>query len=196
MDSIIKKLVGDLVKGAAQAEGFVRGSRMRVDLGGDLVGQKFASELREKLSFFTMSDPAQVAQRLVHGTGPVIGAAKQGPPPIPAAAKKGPPPIPVAAKAAHDAGIKAAAERFGIKEAFLPALLAAAGPMLARAGLGRLAAGAGGKMLGGIAGKIAPRVAGGMGGAMFDHAAGAAGGMLGQRLMPQQQQPQPMGPMG
>jgi hypothetical protein len=90
--------------------------------------------------------------------------------------------------AAHEAGAKAAAARFGIKEAFLGALVGSvAGPALARAGMGRLAAGAGGKMLGGMAGKIMPRIAGGMGGAAFDQVAGAAGGALGQHM----QQPQP-----
>lgn len=88
----------------------------------------------------------------------------------------------------YDAGANAALERLSIKEAFLPMLGAIAGPALARMGLGRLAAGAGGKMLGGIAGKVAPRVAGGLGGAAFDQAAGMAGGALGQRLQPQQPQ--------
>lgn len=295
MDSIIQKLVGDLVKGAAQAEGFIRGSRMQVDLGGDLVGQKVANHAglgslagglvlpglgapigaalgadegqrgqaaigsilgglggsaagglggaglgaligalagkpgigaalgggaggalggiggmmygaqrggekesiidklsSMKLGFFSMSNPAQVAQQLVHGAGPAIGGPKKGPPPVPAAAKKGPPPIPASAKAAFDNGAKSAAERFGIKEAFLPLLGAIAGPMLARAGVGALARGAGGRMLGGLAGKVAPRIAGGLGGAAFDQAASAAGGALGNKMMPQQ----PQGMMG
>lgn len=82
----------------------------------------------------------------------------------------------------YDAGIKAAADAFGVKEAFLPMLGAIAGPALARFGLGRLAAGAGGRMLGGLASKVAPRIAGGLGGMAFDQAAGMAGGALGQHM--------------
>lgn len=91
----------------------------------------------------------------------------------------------------HAAGVKDAAARFGIKEAFLPMLGAIAGPMLARAGAGALARGAGGAMLGRAAGAIAPRIAGGVGGQIFDQAASMGGQALGQKL--QRPQPPPMG---
>lgn len=88
------------------------------------------------------------------------------------------------------AGAKAAAAQLGIKEAFLPALLSIAGPMLARAGVGAAARGAAGSAIGGMAGKIAPRIAGGMGGMAFDAAASMGGGALGQKM---QRPPQPQG---
>lgn len=102
-------------------------------------------------------------------------------------------------------GARAAAATFGVKEAFLPALLSlagsVAGPALARMGLGRLAAGAGGKMLGGLAGKVMPQIGGGLGRLGFDSLAGSVGGALGNRLggggQPGQQPYNPaMGAMG
>lgn len=95
-------------------------------------------------------------------------------------------------------GVKAAAAAFGIKEAFLPALLPLAGSLLGgtalRAGAGALARGAGGKALGGMAGKILPKMTGGIGGAATDMVGSMAGGAMGQKLapQPQQQQQQPM----
>lgn len=91
--------------------------------------------------------------------------------------------------AARDEGAKTAAARFGVKEAILPLLGSIAGPMLARAGVGALAKGAGGSALGGMAGKVLPRIGGGMGGMAFDAATSMAGGALGNKLQPQ-------GPMG
>jgi hypothetical protein len=95
-------------------------------------------------------------------------------------------------------GVKAAAAAFGVKEAFLPALAAAlpmVGSMLggtaARAGVGALARGAGGKMLGGMAGKILPKMTGGIGGAATDMIGSMEGGAIGNKLAPQQQQQQP-----
>lgn len=80
-------------------------------------------------------------------------------------------------------GMRTAAARFGVKEAFLgPLLGSVAGPMLARAGVGALARGAGGSALGGIAGKVLPRIGGGMGGMAFDAATSMAGGALGDKL--------------
>lgn len=91
---------------------------------------------------------------------------------------------------ARDEGIKAAATRFGVKEAFIgPLLGSVAGPALARAGVGALARGAGGSALGSMAGKVLPRIGGGMGGMAFDAATSMVGGALGNRLQPQ-------GPMG
>ncbi len=204
MDPFFEKFIADLVKGASASP--FTGTRPSVEVntvGGTykLAALDEVTAVMTKLGFFTMHDPAAVAQQLVHGSGPLgptagallpspmpgAGAAK--PPPLPAAAmRKGPPPIPAAAmKRAHDEGAHAALAAFGVKEAFLPMLGAIAGPMLARAGIGRLAAGAGGKMLGGIAGKVAPRIAGGMGGAAFDMAASSAGQNLGQRMQQPQQ---------
>ena len=88
---------------------------------------------------------------------------------------------------ARQDGAKAAADKFKIKEAFLGPLLglgaSVAAPSLARAGLGRLAGGAGGQMLKGLAGKIMPHIGGRLGGAAFDAATGMAGGALANRLM-------------
>lgn len=87
---------------------------------------------------------------------------------------------------AHDEGVKTAALRFGVKEAFLGSLIGSvAGPALARAGVGALARGAGGKALGGIASKALPRIGSGMGGMAFDAATSMAGGELGGKLQPQ-----------
>jgi hypothetical protein len=94
-------------------------------------------------------------------------------------------------------GVKAAATAFGVKEAFLGALLPMAGSMLGggalRKGVGALAGGAGGKALGGMAGKILPKMTGGMGGFATDAIGSMAGGALGQKLAPPQppQPPQP-----
>lgn len=86
---------------------------------------------------------------------------------------------------AYEQGTRAAAIRFGVKEAFLAPLLGSiAGPALARAGMGALARGAGGRALGGIAGKVLPRIGGGMGGMAFDAAASMAGSAMGDRLQP------------
>ena len=93
--------------------------------------------------------------------------------------------------AARDEGTRAAAARFGIKEAFIGPLLGSlAGPALARAGVGALARGAGGGALGTMAGKVLPRIGGGMGSMAFDAATSMAGGALGNKLQ------QPQGPMG
>lgn len=83
-------------------------------------------------------------------------------------------------------GVKSAATRFGVKEAFLGPLLGSiAGPVMARAGVGALARGAGGGALGSLAGKIMPHIGGGMGGAAFDAATSMAGSAIGNRLQPQ-----------
>lgn len=241
MDSIIQKLVGDLVKGAAQAEGFMRGSRMRVDLGGDLVGQKFANHaglggaLAGPIGAAIGADPGQglsaaggsllggaggafggglagggigmLLARLLGrdaiaggqlgsligtGVGGLAGSAYGG-----HKGGEGRSLVDKLSAAAVD-GVKAAAARFGVKEAFLPLLAAAgeiAGPALARAGLGSLAEGAGGKMLGGVAGKLMPHIGGGVGGAAFNQLTSAAGGALGQHMQRPQPQPHP-GMMG
>lgn len=92
--------------------------------------------------------------------------------------------------AARNEGVKAAAIRFNIKEAFIGPLLGSiAGPAMARAGVGALARGAGGNALSGMAGKVLPRIGGGMGGMAFDAASSMAGSALGDKL-------QPRGPMG
>ena len=90
-------------------------------------------------------------------------------------------------------GVKAATDTFRVKEAILPLLGAIAGPMLARAGVGALARGAGSKMLGGMAGRVAggagkllSKTKGGMGGAAFDMAGSMGGQMLGQGMSGQQ----------
>lgn len=91
---------------------------------------------------------------------------------------------------ARDEGVKAAAARFGIKEAFIAPLLGSiAGPALARAGVGALARGAGGPALGSLGSKVLPHISGGLGGGAFDAATSMAGGALGNKL-------QPPGPMG
>lgn len=83
------------------------------------------------------------------------------------------------------AGAKTAAARFGVREAFIGPLLGSiAGPMMARAGVGALARGVGGKALGGMAGKVLPRIGGGIGGMAFDAATSMAGGALGDKLQP------------
>lgn len=80
-------------------------------------------------------------------------------------------------------GVRSAAARFGVKEAFIAPLLGSiAGPMLARAGVGALARGVGGKALGGMAGSVLPKIGGGMGGMAFDAATSMAGGALGDKL--------------
>jgi len=88
------------------------------------------------------------------------------------------------------AGIKAAAATFQIKEAILPLIGSLLGGTALRAGAGALARGAGGKMLGGLAGKALPHMAGGIGGAATDMVGSMAGGAIGQKLMPQQRPPQ------
>lgn len=89
-------------------------------------------------------------------------------------------------------GVKAAAAAFQIKEAILPLVGALLGGTALRAGAGALARGVGGKALGGMAGKVLPKMTGGLGGAATDMVGSMAGGALGQKLMPQQQQQQPM----
>jgi hypothetical protein len=89
------------------------------------------------------------------------------------------------------AGAKAAADHFGVKEAFLGALLPMAGSVLggtaARAGLGMAAKRMGGGMMGNMAGKaLGFANKGGIHGAAFDQAASMAGGAIGNRLAPQQ----------
>lgn len=95
-------------------------------------------------------------------------------------------------------GVKAAAAAFGVKEAFLGALLPMAGSLLggtaARAGVGALARGAGGSAVSGMASKMLPKMTGGMGGMATDMLGSMAGGAVGQKLAPQPpQQPQPPG---
>jgi len=92
---------------------------------------------------------------------------------------------------AHRGGQKSAADRFGIKEAFLGPLLGSiAAPAAARAGLGALAGKAGTGAIGSMASKVLPHVGSGMGGMAFDAATSMAGGALGNKLE------RPMGPMG
>lgn len=95
--------------------------------------------------------------------------------------------------ALHD-GVKNATTRFGLKEAFLPVLLGLAGsvaaPMAARAGVGALAKGVGGKAMAGMASRVMPHVSGGIGGAAFDAATSAVGGSVGARLGEPRQAPQ------
>lgn len=84
---------------------------------------------------------------------------------------------------ARNEGVKSAMTRFGVKEAFIGPLLGSiAGPMMARAGVGALARGAGGKALGSMASKALPHIGGGMGGMAFDAATSMAGGALGDKL--------------
>ena len=79
--------------------------------------------------------------------------------------------------------MRAAATRFGVKEAFIGPLLGSiAGPLMARAGVGALARGVGGKALGGMASKALPRIGGGMGGMAFDAATSMASSALGDKL--------------
>jgi hypothetical protein len=87
-------------------------------------------------------------------------------------------------------GVKAACETLRIKEAFLPLIGSLLGGTALRAGAGALARGVGGKALGGLASKALPHMAGGIGGAATDMVGSMAGGALGQKLMPRQQQPQ------
>jgi len=91
-------------------------------------------------------------------------------------------------KAASD-GSAAALKAFGIKEAFLPLVGSLLGGTALRAGAGALARGAGGGRLAGMAGKVLPKMTGGIGGAATDMVGSMAGGAIGQKLMPQQQQP-------
>lgn len=223
---IAQKIIDDLIKGAAASEGFVRGSRMQVQigeaqghetklasiggalgggvlgggagaLGGGLAGAGTGALLGKLLHL----DPS-LAQELgtMLGMGGAaaggIGGAAAG-----AAAGQEPhhPSLMERIKGGglderYTKGAKAAATRFGIKEAFLGSLLPLAGSALGgmglRAGAGALAKGAGGKMLGGLASKALPHMAGGIGGAATDAIGGSLGGMLGQRLSPQRQ-PQP-----
>lgn len=89
----------------------------------------------------------------------------------------------------YAAGVEAATAKLGIKEAFLPLLGSLLGGTALRAGAGALARGAGGRMLGGLAGKALPHMAGGIGGAATDMIGSMAGGALGQKMQ-QPQQPQ------
>ncbi len=139
--------------------------------------------------------PAAAAASMLSGGGAAVRPKQPAsPPPLPQAALNrmhASSPFAAGPKLgqSYNDGMKAACSAFGVKEAFLPMLGAVAGPMLARAGMGALGRGVAGKTLGGIAGKVAPRIAGGLGGAAFDQAASMAGGALGQKMMPQQQQP-------
>jgi hypothetical protein len=82
-------------------------------------------------------------------------------------------------------GVKAAASAFGVKQASLGQLAGSiAGPMLAKAGLGALAKGAGGQALGAVAGKVLPKVTSGLGGMAFDQAASMGGSALAGHLAP------------
>lgn len=84
-------------------------------------------------------------------------------------------------------GVKTAGARFGIKEAFLPALLglgaSLAGPAAARWGLGRLAGGAAGQAVGGMASKLMGHGASGLGRMAFDTGAGMLAGGLANKAM-------------
>jgi hypothetical protein len=73
--------------------------------------------------------------------------------------------------AARDAGAKTAAARFGVKEAFLPALLGMAGS---------LAGGMGARALGG---KVAPALAKGIGGHAMEMGGQMAGGAMANHMM-------------
>lgn len=96
---------------------------------------------------------------------------------------------------AYANGATAAAAAFGVKEAFLPALLPLAGSLLGgtalRAGAGAVAKGAMGRGAAGLASKVVPKMTGGIGGAATDMAGSMVGGAIGNKLAPQpQQQPQ------
>ncbi len=244
MDQTMKNILDDLVKGAAQTEGFARGSRVAAHVVSEGREEKLANHAALGAGLGGILLPgigapigaaigADKGQGLAAAGGSLLGGigggaagalggggigallgALAGNPGAGAAlgagvggglgglggmlygAHRGGEKESLADKlsAATADGEKAAAERFGVKVAFLPMLGAIAGPMMARAGLGALARGAGGRMLGGMASKVMPGVAGGLGGAAFDQAASMAGGALGNKLT-QPMHPS-MGPMG
>lgn len=229
---ILQRFMKDLIKSAKETEGFIKGSRMTVEIGtvdktamdastmlsgipglgpalgglnasarsgnmghgvatgiGASLGQAAGGAADSALGGLTDSDKMQLIMSILGsaGGGMLGGAAGRG---LGEA---------VSHESGHDhikgaslQGVKTAAARFGVKEAFLGPLLSMAGPMLARAGVGAAAKGAMGSGLAGMAGKIAPRIAGGMGGMAFDAAASMGGGALGQKLTPQHQPPQGM----
>lgn len=165
-----------------------------------MIGSEKQSALGEKAAIFSMMAPKDAARQAMGKLAKKPAGAPLSPP---GWARKTPPPIPADAPRpvmklrgvkvarlnnAFTEGMQTAISAFR-KEAFLPLLGAIAGPALARAGLGRLAAGAGGKMLQGVAGKVAPRVAHGLGSGAFDMAGSIAGQTAGQKLTPQQPQP-------
>ena len=216
--SIVDKIIEDLIKGAQASEGFMRGSRVNVEvqrhgeeqklanhaglgaglgsllghtiplpgggiastaagaalgaepghrggaalgaLGGDLAGSIAGSVGGGALAELLHTNPTLLKQIL--GTaggaaGATLGANKMS-----------------ALDDACVAGVKAACERFGVKEAFLgaalPLLGSMAGPALARAGAARFAPG------------LAKAVSGGIGSHAFDMGASMLGGAMGQRM--------------
>jgi hypothetical protein len=266
-NDIMDKIIADLVKGAQESEGFMRGSRTKVEIGRDrghevklagyggmgggtgaLLGGKdergLLDRVRGKFSAHKNAHNyggvggafgpvgaaigADPGHRMSAAGGSLLGAmgggtlgtllgALEGPTgmalgaPLGALAgsiyggHRGGEPDPslldrakgAALEARYTDGVKAAAEAFGVKEAFLPALLPLAGSLLGgtalRAGAGALARGAGGKALGGLASKALPAMGKGIGGAATDMIGSMAGGAVGQKLAPQQQQqPQQM----
>ncbi len=139
MSDLMDRIIADLVEGARRSEGFIRGSRANVEVARENRGreEKLAAFNGEPLGvravkaaiFGTpgqpMMDPSVTAARLVHGTEPAIKKPMTAkPPPIPAAAMR---------KAAED-GALAALRTFGIKEAFIPALIAGARALAPMAG--------------------------------------------------------------
>ena len=188
MSDLMDRIIADLVEGARRSEGFIRGGRANVEVARENRGRetKLAAfddaPLGIKAAIFSMTDPSVAAARLVHGT--------EAPIKKPAASPAKPPPTPPLRKAAAD-GAAAAMATFQIKEAILPLVGALLGGTALRAGAGALARGVGGKTLGNIAGKALPKMTGGIGGAATDMVGSMAGGALGQKMMPQQQQPQP-----
>jgi hypothetical protein len=251
-NDIMDKIIADLVKGAQESEGFMRGSRTKVEIGRDRghevklanyggmgggtgallggiggLGLPGGSEAGSMIGAGLGADPgmglnaamdaglgrwiggglgglagglahlspeaAQTLKQIGQVGGGAIGGHLGGKDErgmIDRARGKF-----SALDARYTAGVKAAAEAFGVKEAFLPALLPLAGSLLGgtalRAGAGALARGAGGKMLGGMASKALPMMSKGIGAAATDMAGSMAGGAIGQKLAPQQQQQQP-----
>lgn len=153
-------------------------------LGGHL-GQNVARPDEKKQAMFSTTRPSVAANSAITGKAPAK------PPPIPAPKNnahetspfKAPPKT---AQEHYDAGVRAALERFGVKEAIAPLIGAIAGPMLARKGLGMAAGRLGGGALGRAAGGALNMAnAGGMRGMAFDQAASMAGGALGQKMQGQ-----------
>jgi len=105
-------------------------------VGGGMLGAASGRALghTDKASKFSMSNPAAAAGQAMHGVSSTGAMPKKGPPPLPAAALSrmhaespfAAPPKMAMLNSEFVAGARAACTTFGVKEAFLPALLAGA----------------------------------------------------------------------
>lgn len=229
MSNIMNKIIDDLVKGAQATEGFVRGSKVNVELGQDrgreeklasympaaagLLGKGIGAAARNPRAALGLAGAGVGALSGAAGAesghrmegamkgglvGGGVGLAGQAA--ASALGRKYPSELMqgIASKSAslqnyYIQGNQAAVSAFGVKTAFLGAVLPIAGQLLGgtalRAGTGALARGVGGKALGNIASKVLPRMNSGIGGMAADMAGGALGGRVAEKLVPRPAQP-------